>query len=471
MSIAPRRFLVAATLAALACGFSWSAAAAAADDQARGSDAVEQVSDTPVSPDAPTTPDAPSQTWALHFQSTATEQFHPAFPSPYSGAQSLNPGARGAETVDATVFFGVSLWKGMELWADPEVDQGYGLSDTLGIAGFPSGEAYKVGASTPYLRLQRLFLRQTIDLGGAREAVDADENQLAGTHTADRIVITVGKFSVPDIFDGNSYAHDPRSDFLNWSLLDTGTFDYAADSWGYTPGLAVEWYTGAWVFRTAVMDMSTVPNSPNYDPTFGQFQLIEEVERDWSVKGRQGKIRVTGFLTRARMATFADAIAYGVETGWPPELAPVRHYTSRPGLSISAEQQLTDNVGVFLRAGWADGTKEPYEFTDIDRTVAAGVSINGAGWGRAGDTVGVGGAINGISTIHEQYLADGGMGILVGDGQLPRPSTEKDLETYYKLPLAKHLDLTVDYQLSVDPGYNTQRGPVSIFGARLHIQY
>jgi high affinity Mn2+ porin len=433
--------------------------------QDRGSDAVAHQSD------APAAPDAPSQRWALHFQGTFADQFHPAFASPYRGPNSLDPGARGDETTDVTVFAGVSLWKGMELWANPEMDQGFGLSDTLGIAGFPSGEAYKIGKASPYYRLQRLFIRQTLDLGGESQVVDPDLNQLGGAHTANKIVVTAGKFSVPDIFDANSYAHDPRNDFMNWSIVDAGSFDYAADAWGYTPGVAVEWYQGPWVFRSAFMDMSTQPNSTRYDPTFAQHQFIAEVERDWSLKGLAGKIRVTGFDSHGRMASYKAAIAYGEETGGPPLVAPVRHMADRPGISFSFEQQLTSTLGAFVRAGTNDGSKEAFEFSDINRTVSAGLSLSGANWGRKDDTVGVAGVVNALSHDGLQYLADGGLGILVGDGTLPHPSTEKDFEAYYKIHLLQHLALTADYQLSVDPGYNADRGPVSIFGGRMHVQY
>ncbi len=151
--------------------------------------------------------------------------------------------------------------KGAEAWINPEIDQGFGLSGSVGVAGFPSGEAYKVGADYPYTRLHRAFLRQTIDLGGEVQKVDAGLNQFSGSQTSDRLVFTVGKFGVVDIFDTNKYAHDPRGDFLNWTILDTGTFDYAADAWAYTVGAAVEWYQGPWTLRGGVFDLSIAPNA------------------------------------------------------------------------------------------------------------------------------------------------------------------------------------------------------------------
>ena len=407
--------------------------------------------------------------FAFHAQATYTSQYDPPFRAPYSGPNSLAPNM-GRETTDVTVFAGLKLWAGAELWINPEIDQGFGLSGTLGAAGFPSAEAYKVGSSYPYTRLQRAFVRQTIDLGGDGQKVDSGINQFSGSQTSDRLVITVGKFGVVDVFDTNKYAHDPRSDFLNWSIVDTGTFDYAADAWAYTVGGAVEWYTGPWTFRAGVFDMSIAPNTTTLDSRFGQFQLDGEIERRYSIFGQPGKIAITGFLTRARMGSFQDAILLAAITGGPADIAAVRMYQSRGGVSMNLEQQLMENVGFFARAGWADGTKEPYEFTDIDRTIAAGLSISGKLWGRNDDTLGLAGVVNGISGIHQAFLNDGGLGILVGDGQLPHPGNEGIFEAYYSLPWFAS-KVTFDYQLIVNPAYNRDRGPVSVLSARVHWQY
>src|SRR5260221_14580474 len=86
-----------------------------------------------------------SESWAVHGQITHLWQYHPGFRSPYRGANSLDPGSRGNETFDATLYAGARVWSGFELWINPEIDQGFGLSNTFGVAGFPSGEAYKFG--------------------------------------------------------------------------------------------------------------------------------------------------------------------------------------------------------------------------------------------------------------------------------------------------------------------------------------
>ncbi|HEY2176963.1 MAG TPA: carbohydrate porin [Caulobacteraceae bacterium] len=415
--------------------------------------------------------DQPAEDFAIHGQATIIDQGNLAFSAPYSGTNSLPPIAEGRETADVTLFVGVRPWSGGEIWADPEFDQGFGLHNTTGVAGFLNGEGAKVGRSNPYFRLPRLFLRQTIALGGKTSKVDPDIDQLGGSQSENRVVVTVGKFNVTDVFDTNKYAHDPKHDFLNWALIDAGSFDYAADAWGYTIGTSAEWYEGPWTLRAGVFDLSEVPNGEKLDAHFDQFQIVGEVERRYTLAGKAGAVRLTGFLTRGRMGTFADAIALGQDLGEPPNTALVRRYRSRAGGSLNLEQEVIDGLGVFARAGWANGDVEPYEYADIDETASAGVSLAGKRWGRADDTLAVAGVVNQISKAHQAYLAAGGLGILVGDGKLPHPASENILETYYDIALAKTLHLSFDYQFVDHPAYNADRGPVSVFAARLHAQF
>ena len=407
--------------------------------------------------------------FAVHGQTTFIEQYAPPFRSPYVGPNSLRPN-QGRETWDAALGVGFKLWQGAEFWVDPEIDQGFGLSNTEGVAGFPSGAAFKVGAAVPYSRIQRAFVRQTIDLGGDSQKVDADYNQFAGAQTADRLVLTIGKYSVSDVFDTNKYAQNPRKDFMNWALIDAGTFDYAADAWGYSYGASAEWYKGDWTLRGGLFDLSVVPNSIELDPTFQQFQWLGEIERRYELWGQPGKIAVTGFLSRGRMGNFEDAIALAAMTGSPADIATVRQYRSRGGLDMNLEQQITSDLGAFMRAGFADGNIEPYEYTDVDRTVAAGLQLAGKPWGRPDDTFAIAGIVNGITKIHQEFLDDGGVGILVGDGMLPHPGLEQIIETYYLFPVYDWR-VTLDYQFIVNPAYNRDRGPVSVIGARLHSEF
>jgi len=418
-----------------------------------------------------------SDSLSFHGQTTFVEQAHPAFPSSFQGINSLPSNAEGRETWDITLYAGLRLWKGAELWINPELDQGFGFASTHGAAGFPSAEAFKIGRDYPYARIQRYFIRQTIDLGGEIEKVDADVNQFAGSRSANRFVLTAGKFTITDIFDTNKYANNPKTDFLNWSVVNAGTFDYAGDGWGFSYGAAAEWYLGRFTVRGGIFDLSVTPAggiSPSggfLDPTFRQFQLVGEIEERHELWGQPGKIKLTGFLSRGRAGSFQDAINLSAMTGTLADINAVRVYQSRPGVSINLEQQVSENVGVFARAGWADGNVEPWDFTDIDRTVSGGVSITGKAWGRPDDTIGIAGAINGISPVHEAFLNAGGLGILVGDGMLPNPRLEKIIETYYSYAISSSTKISLDYQFIADPAYNADRGPVNVFSGRFHWQF
>ena len=411
-----------------------------------------------------------SEDWSLHAQATFVDQYHPAFRSPYHGINSLDPGSRGDETFDATLFAGVGLWNGGEAYINPEIDQGFGLSNTLGVAGFPSGEAYKVGASSPYLRLQRLFFRQTFDLGGVSQSTEAAANQLSGTHTADDLIVTAGKISVTDIFDANTYAHDPKSDFLNWSVIDSGAYDYAADSWGYSYGIAAEWTQSWWTLRVGLFDMSRVPNERALVRGFGQYELVTEGEERHTIWGLDGKLKLLAYANRARMGSYDDAVALSVATRTLPDTANVRRPATRPGAALNLEQALSDKLGAFARVSWNDGSEEAFEFTEINRSIAAGLSLKGSDWMRPEDTIGLAAVMNDLSDSARNYFAAGGIGILIGEGRMPNYGTEKIIESYYSAHVTDSLAASVDYQFIANPSYNRDRGPVSILGLRLHAQ-
>jgi high affinity Mn2+ porin len=427
-------------------------------------------------PDTAPPPASPADTaapeiWALHGQATFEDQYHPAFRSDFRGPNSLDPGSRGDETFDATLYAGIRPWQGGELWINPEIDQGFGLSDTLGIAAFTSAEAYKVGAADPYVRIPHLFFRQTIDLGGADQKIDPDLNVLGGSQTANHAVLTIGKFGVNDIFDTNAYAHDPRQDFSNWAVVDAGSWDYAADAWGLTYGVAGEWAQDWWTARLGGFALSRVPNSAALDTSFGQVQYDAELEERHTLWGMDGKFKILGFLTRGRMGDFNDAIAQSLRTGAPADIAAVRQYRSRTGISVNLEQAITADLGLFARAGIAEGGREAYEFTDIDQTLSVGLSLRGTRWARPDDTLGLATVLDDISRRDKNFLNAGGLGILVGDGALPSSGPEQAVEAYYSYSLASFAHLTADYQFVNNPAYNRDRGPVSVLAARLHLQY
>ena len=429
-------------------------------------------SQSDVSTASPATAAPVFQNWAIHGQSTFTEIYHPTFRSSYVGPQSLDPGSRGDETWDVTLYGGIRPWQGAELWVNPEVDQGFGPSNTFGVAGYPSAEAYKLGQATPYVRVQRLFLRQTIDLGGAVQGVDPDINQLGGAQTATGVGVWFGKFSSFDVFDTKKYAHDPRNDFLNWSLIDAGTFDQAGDAWGFSYGAAAEWYQDRWTLRGGVFDLPTVPGYKYLDNHFfHQEQYIAEVEERHTIFGQDGKVKLSGFFSRGLFGSFAQAVANGRATGTTPNVENVLRYRGKGGGDVNVEQSITDDLGFFLRAGLSDGTSSITAFTDINNTVSFGLSLAGKRWNRPDDTVAIGFVRNDISRHYRDYLNAGGLGLLIGDGKLPNSRPEEVMEVFYNYAIIKDINLSPDYQLVVNPAYNRDRGPVSFLGARLHAEF
>ncbi len=426
----------------------------------------------------------PADYLSLHGQTTFVYQGYPTIRSPFMGPNSLPAAGNWKETFDLTFFAGLKLWQGAEFWFNPEIDQGHGLGDTHGIAGFPSGESYKLGFDYPYARAQRYYIRQTIDLGGDSVKLEDDVNQFARSVTSNRVVLWVGKFSIVDVFDTNKYANNPKTDFMNWTLINAGTFDYAGDAWGYSYGAAAEWYQGIFALRAGIFDLSVTPaggsmNAAAYglDPNFSQQQYVAEIEERHRIWDQPGKLKVTAFLSHGKAGDFADAVALS-QPGQPfagnasDALASLRNtYRDRIGVSMNLEQQVTETIGMFMRAGWADGNIEPWDFTDVDRTVSGGFSFNGKPWGRSGDTIGVAGIINGLDPNHIAYFAAGGLGVLVGDGALPNYGPEQIVETYYSYSINEQTKVTVDYQFVANPGYNADRGPANIFAGRFHTQF
>ncbi len=365
---------------------------------------------------------AESDTITFHGQTTFTWQGYPAIRSPYQGPSSLPGGGEAREVADFTLFAGVRLWQGAEFWLNSEVDQGFGVGNTHGAAGYPNGKSYKLGFETPYARVNRYFIRQTIDLGGDTEKVEGGINVFAGSQTANRLVLTVGKFAVTDIFDTNQYANNAKADFLNWSLINAGTFDYAGDAWGFTYGAALEWYQGRWTMRAGVFDLSATPAGGDSPEAYGSIRpsgnsnLSGRSRKDMNSGSSRARSRSPASSSEGRGGHFQDAIESRHRDRPARRHQRCAQLPSRPGVSLNIEQQVTADLGVFARAGWADGTVEPWDFTDIDGTVQAGVSVSGKQWGRPDDRVGIAGVINSISGVHQEFFNLGGFGILVGDG-------------------------------------------------------
>lgn len=413
-----------------------------------------------------------SEDWNAKFQATYIWQGKSAFSAAYSGPNSLSTDKAKSYSFTATAAFGVRPWVGGELYFDPEAAQGVPLSNLTGLGGFTNGEIARTAGPTLTAYRARLFLRQTWGLGGERERVESDANQLAGTVEKRRLVLTAGNLSVQDVFDGNSYSHDPRTQFLNWSLMTYGAYDYAADARGYSWGGALEWYYDDWAVRASRFIQPKEPNQLELDPAiFRHYGDQIELEHAHTVADLPGKLRFLVFHNHARMSRYQDALDFAVQNGGTPDINNVRTgEQDKYGVGFNLEQALSSDVGFFARASWADGKTETYAFTEIDRSLSGGLVIKGTTWARSQDTLGIAVARNGLSKVHREYLALGGLGFFIGDGRLNyRPETV--LETFYNLNVTKGAWLSLDWQHIVNPAYNADRGPVHFATLRLHTEF
>ena len=410
--------------------------------------------------------------WNAKFQATYVWQRKAAFDAPYSGTNSLAAARQKSYSFTATAAFGVRPWSGGELYFNPEVAQGIPLSSLTGLGGFTNGEIARTAGSNPTLYRARLFLRQTWGFGGGRDRVDSDANQLAGTVDRRRLVFTAGNLSLLDIFDDNAYSHDARTQFLNWSLLTHGAYDFAADARGYTSGLALEYFHDAWAMRFGRFMQPRAPNQLPLDyALFRNYGDQIEIERAHVLGGQPGRLRLLAYRNVANMSRFQDALDRAAAVGGVPDINQVRFgRKARHGIGVNLEQALSGNVGLFGRAMWSDGKTETYAFTEIDTSASVGALIKGGSWGRSADTVGIAFARNGLSTQRRNYLAAGGLGFFIGDGRLNyRPETI--LETYYSIGVSKNFWLSFDWQHIRNPAYNADRGPVNVGTIRLHTEF
>ena len=389
----------------------------------------------------------------------------------YQGSNSLPAAGQLRETWTTTAFIGRKLWEGGEVYFNPELAQGGGLAGTLGLGGFANGEAQKAGAPYPRVRAQRYFLRQTFGFGGEQETVEDGPNQIAGKRDVDRVTVTVGRFAIGDFFDANSYAHDPRVDFLNWAMWSATAYDFPADLPGFTRGGVAELNRKDWTLRAGLFQVPTAPNSDVL--RFDSGGAVIEFEDRYSLFGRPGKLRIGAFANRGHTASYREAInaAAADPTVDINAIVPnLRRTNSKNGVYGNFEQTIDKDIGIFGRASWNDGKNEILSFTDVDRSVSGGVSIKGNRWGRPSDTFGAGGAVNGLSQAHRDFLAAGGLGLLIGDGAI-NYRTERIFETYYSIGLLPGMTLSLDYQFVANPAYNADRGPVSIFAGRFHAEF
>jgi high affinity Mn2+ porin len=410
--------------------------------------------------------DPESDRWEIHGQTTYLPQGYPRFRALYTGTNSLTPAPQAQATWSNSLYLNARLWEGGEVYYNPELLQGFGLNDTVGAGGFPSGEAQKSNFPYPHYNTSRLFLRQTFGFGGEQEELASGPGQLSGKVDVSRLTVQAGKFAVLDVFDGNSYAKDTRKDFMNWSMWAPGAFDYSADKVGLTYGATAELNQKQWALRSGYFLIQSVSNANNFDTkVFERGTYALELETRFSLFSQPGKLRTIAWLNSAFSGSYRETLN---NPAFNLDIAQTRTGRIKYGYVVSLEQALTDEVGVFGRWSWNDGKTEIMAFTDIDASLSLGASIKGTRWGRPDDVVGIGGAINALSRDHRDFIAAGGLGVLIGQLNYRR---ERILESYYAFALNKQLTLTGDYQLITNPAYNADRGPVHVFSGRLHGEF
>jgi len=408
--------------------------------------------------------------WSLHAQSTYQVQTHGPFDAPYEGANSFQNRSETRGSFTATFYAGRRLWTGGEIFVNVELIAGQGLSRVLGLAAPPNGETYRVDSPQLKGNLARIFLRQTFDLGGgAHEGQEDDENRIKGLIPSHRIVVTLGKVSGTDIFDDNSYAHDPRTQFNNWSLWANAAWDYPADTRGYTWGVAAEWVRGPWAARLGVFMEPKEANGLEFDHDVANAHGgVLELAHKHALGERPGAVRLLAFRNHARMGIYRDALAASPTA---PDVAATRAPgREKHGFGLNVEQEIVPRVGVFLRAGWNDGKTESWAFTEVERTVALGVSLDGGLWKRPDDAFGVGVAWNGVNADHRDYLAAGGLGYMLGDGAL-RYAPENVADVFYRFAPVKFLAVSAEGQRFTNLAFNRDRGPVTVWGLRFHASF
>ncbi|AQV92788.1 carbohydrate porin [Cupriavidus necator] len=453
LSTAPRRgpFRFRRALAALACGACLPALAQQAEP--------EQAAAVAESP------------FAIHGQSTYIWQRKPAFSAAYSGPNSLAAERAKSYSFSTTLDLGLKLWRGAEFHFNPEVTQGVPFSGLHGLGGLPNGELAKVSSTNPVFYRARAFLRQNWNLGGGSETLEEDFNQFARTVDRQRVVLTAGNFGVLDVFDQNEFGSDPRTQFMNWSFMTHGAFDYPADARGYNWGLALEYIGDGWSARIGRFLQPLESNGLELDTRmFEHYGDIVEVEKRYQLAGRPGTARLLWFRNKARMGAFSDALQFGMANNTTPDVADVRREHAKTGVGLAFVQQVTNSLGMFARASLSDDKTETYAFTEVGKQVSLGGVLNGNAWGRARDALGVAVAVNMLGPNHRAYLAAGGQGAFLGDGAL-NYGPEQVFEIYYSFQPFKYLSISPDFQYVRNPGYNRDRGPAKFYGVRFHGEF
>ncbi|MGC2162827.1 MAG: carbohydrate porin [Silvibacterium sp.] len=410
-------------------------------------------------------------------QANIVLQGHPAFAAKYSGPNSLTAWGQSATTHVVTLYTGYELTHNTEVFADVEDATGSGIGNANGLAGYTNLDSVRlvqgVALSTaPYLA--RFMLRQIIPLTQERVEADRDELHLATSLPARRIEFRLGKFDLADFFDLNTWGSDSHLQFLNWTVDNNGAYDYAADTRGYTDGAIVEYDDHWWSARFAETLMPKTANGTYLDADLARARAenFELEARGNLIAHRAGTVRLLSYVNHANMGNYEDAIANYLDHKTPtPDIIGTREQgRHKYGFGLNFEQEITSSVGVFGRLGWSDGRNESFAYTEDDRTLELGGFVTGSSWHRRNDRTGVAVVGNGIVAAHQQYLALGGLGFVLGDGALTY-GHEKIVENFYTAHLWRGFFASYDFQHINNPGYNQARGPVAVSTLRFHTDF
>jgi high affinity Mn2+ porin len=413
---------------------------------------------------------AENQSWMVHFQNTDIVQGNPPFHSNYENEESnsLPASTNIRETISIDLYLGAHLWPGGELYFDIQPYQGFGLGNTTGLAAFPNGEAFKSGNTYGNVIIPHLFYRQTWGFGGEQEQLASGELQLAQKADISRLTFQAGKFSVADYFDNNAYSHDPTSQFLNWGLMDSGGFDFAQDADGNMTGAVLDFNQKNWALLYGYFNVVKYRNSHAIDYNFEQaWEQMLELDERYSINDHPGTVRLIGWLLSADMGSYWDTIN---DPNANMDITQTSHFRKQFGFVISADQEITKDLGVFTRLSWGQPNDADQMYLDMSESAAAGMQLMGTAWSRPNDVVGFGDTVGFLSQAQRTYYADGGLGETIGDGALTY-APENVTEAYYNYQITNHLNLTGDFQLAYNPGFNAARGPVAFFALRLHTEF
>ncbi len=408
-------------------------------------------------------------------QANVVLQWHGAFPAKYSGPNSLHSQPENATSKVYTLYLGYELTPTTEVFLDIESAGGHGISNTLGLAGVTNLDVVRNTTLSQDPYVARLMLRQIIPLTDERIESDRDELHLATSLPARRIEFRVGKFDLADFVDANTYGSDSHLQFLNWTVDNNGTYDYAANTRGYTDGVLIEYADRWWTVRFAEASMPKVANGIHLDADVARARS-ENLEFEVGGKlivHRAGTLRLLSYLNHANMGNYREAIdeyLAGPRTSPPDIVATRRQGRHKYGFELNFEQEITSQIGIFGRLGWSDGHNESFAYTEDDRTLELGPFTKGDWWHRRNDRAGLAFVANGVVAAHQQYLALGGLGFLLGDGGLTY-GPEKIVEGFYTAHLWRGFFASFDLQHINNPGYNQDRGPVTVPGLRFHVDF